>query len=104
MRPRRSRSFSSGATRSSKTWSPVSPGRAANLTGFSLQVGKLMPKRLDLVSELVSQAGIIALLVNPNYPIPEPIMRDVQDAARAKGLQLHILKAATDIEIEPAFA
>jgi len=75
-----------------------------NLTGFSLQVGELMPKRLDLVSGLVSQAGIIGLLVNPNYPIPEPTLREVQDAARTKGCLLHVLKAATDTEIEPAFA
>jgi putative ABC transport system substrate-binding protein len=47
---------------------------------------------------------VIALLVNPDNPIPEPIMRDVRDAARAKGVQLHILKAATESEIDAAFA
>jgi putative ABC transport system substrate-binding protein len=37
-----------------------------NLTGFSIQVGGLMPKRLELLSELAPHAGVIALLVNPN--------------------------------------
>ena len=63
-----------------------------------------MPKRLELLSELVPQAGVIALLVNPNNPSAERIMRDVQEAARAKGVQLHILKAGTESEIDAAFA
>jgi putative ABC transport system substrate-binding protein len=75
-----------------------------NLTGVS-QIGvELMPKRLELLSELVPLASVIALLVNPNNPIAEPMMRGVQEAARAKGLQLHILKASTDSEIDAAFA
>jgi putative ABC transport system substrate-binding protein len=65
---------------------------------------EMVPKRLELVSDLVPQAGVIALLVNPNNPLPEPIMRDVQEAARLKGLQLHILKASTESEIDTAFA
>jgi putative ABC transport system substrate-binding protein len=65
---------------------------------------ELMPKRLELASELVPQAQAIALLVNPNNPIPEPIMREVQNAAQVKGLQLQILKAATETEIDAAFA
>src|SRR5262249_62088819 len=63
-----------------------------NLTGMIFMTAEMVPKRLELLSELVPQAGVIALLVNPDNPIPEPIMRDVQDAARAKGGQLHILK------------
>src|SRR5438132_116794 len=39
-----------------------------NLTGVSIQVGELMPKRLELLSELVPRAGVITLLVNPNNP------------------------------------
>ena len=63
-----------------------------------------MPKRLELLSELVPQAKVIALLVNPNNPSTEPMIRDVQDAARAKGVQLPILKASTEGEIDAAFA
>jgi putative ABC transport system substrate-binding protein len=75
-----------------------------NLTGMVFMTAEMVPKRLELVSELVPQAGVIALLVNPNNPLPEPIMREVQDAAHAKGLQLRILKAATEAEIDSAFA
>ncbi len=65
---------------------------------------ELMPKRFELLSELVPQVRLIALLVNPSNANAERIMRDVQEAARAKGLELHILKAATESEIEAAFA
>ena len=58
-----------------------------------------MPKRLELLSELVPQARVIALLVNPNSSITERIIGDMQEAARAKGVQLHILKAGAEGEI-----
>ena len=63
-----------------------------------------MPKRLELLSELVPQAGVIALLVNPNNPVSERQTRDVQEAARAKGVQFTVLKAGTESEIDAAFA
>ena len=75
-----------------------------NLTGVSIIGSELTPKRLELLSELVPQAKVIALLVNPNNPGADPIMRDVQEAARAKGVQLPILKAGTESEIDAAFA
>jgi putative tryptophan/tyrosine transport system substrate-binding protein len=75
-----------------------------NLTGVSTMGTELMAKRLELLSELVPRAGVFALLVNPNYPQAERIMRDVQEAGRAKGVQLHILKAGTESEIDAAFA
>src|SRR5712671_4101281 len=80
------------------------PRPGGNLTGFSLLVGELMPKRLELASELVPRARVIALLVNPNYAGTEAIISDVREAARAKGVQLPILKAGTESEIETAFA
>ena len=90
---------------------PVAAGLVAslarpggNLTGVSILTVELMPKRLELLSELVPQAGVIALLVNPNNPNAERMIRDVQEAARAKGVQLHILKAGTEGEIDAAFA
>jgi putative tryptophan/tyrosine transport system substrate-binding protein len=79
-----------------------------NLTGFSNITFELTPKRFELLSELVPQARVIALLINPNMytytPGAERIMREAQDAARAKGVQLPILKAATESEIDAAFA
>jgi putative ABC transport system substrate-binding protein len=74
-----------------------------NLTGFSMITVERHPKQLDLLSELVPQAGVIALLVNPNNPNAERVMRDVQEAARAKGVRLAILKAGTESEIDAAF-
>jgi ABC-type uncharacterized transport system substrate-binding protein len=71
-----------------------------NLTGFSNINIELMPKRLELLSELLPQARVIALLVNPSNQYTEPMIRVAQEAARAKGLQLPILKASTEGEIE----
>ncbi len=75
-----------------------------NITGFSLLNVELTPKRLELLSELVPHARVIALLVNPNNPQTEGVIRDLQEAARAKGVQLPILKAGTESEIDAAFA
>jgi putative ABC transport system substrate-binding protein len=74
-----------------------------NLTGVSLINVELMAKRVELLSELVPQADIIALLVNPNNANTERIIREVEEAAHAKGLQIHILKAGTESEIDAAF-
>jgi len=75
-----------------------------NLTGVSL-ADDVTAKRLELLSELVPRAGMIALLVNPNNPIyAERVIRDVQEAARTKGLQVHVLKAGSESEIDNAFA
>jgi putative tryptophan/tyrosine transport system substrate-binding protein len=91
---------------------PVADGLVAslarpggNLTGVS-QIGDegLTAKRLELLSELVPRAGVIALMVNPNNSVAERVIQEVQQAARAKGVQLPILKAGTESEIDTAFA
>jgi len=88
---------------------PVASGLVAslarpggNLTGFSMH--GLAAKRVELISELVPQAKAIAILVNPDDPSANEDIRDAQDAARVKGVQLHVVKASSDGEIEPAFA
>jgi ABC-type uncharacterized transport system substrate-binding protein len=93
------------------TSDPVESGLVAsfarpggNLTGISTMFAELTAKRLELLSELVPQAKVIALLVNPSNPNAERIMGDVREAARAKGLQLHVLKAGSESEIDAAFA
>src|SRR4051812_646123 len=92
---------------------PVATGLAAslarpggNLTGVTLFGEELNPKRLELLSELVPQAKVIALLVNPNNPVAAASARSarMQEAARAKGVQLHIVKASSAGEIDAAFA
>jgi putative ABC transport system substrate-binding protein len=75
-----------------------------NVTGFSNIAAQLTPKLLELLSEAVPQADVIALLVNPNNPTAEPVIRGVQEAARAKGVKLAVLKAGTGGEIDAAFA
>jgi putative ABC transport system substrate-binding protein len=75
-----------------------------NLTGFSNLATELMPKRFELLSELVPQTVVIVLLVNPNNPTAERVMREVQEAARTKGVQLSVVKAGTEGEIDAAFA
>jgi putative ABC transport system substrate-binding protein len=77
---------------------------SGNLTGVSLLGGELIPKRLELLSEVVPQASVIALFVNPNIADAERIIRDVQQAARTKGVQLHILRVGGESEIDAAFA
>jgi putative ABC transport system substrate-binding protein len=88
---------------------PVAEGLVAslarpggNLTGFSMFSTELTPKRLELLSELVPQARVVALLVNPNNP--NPWIGYVQKTARAKGVQLQILNAGTEGETDTAFA
>ena len=90
---------------------PVADGLVAslaqpggNLTGMSILAVELVPKRLELLAELVPQAKVVALLVNPTNSYTEPMIRDVQEAARAKRVQLPILQAATESEIDAAFA
>jgi putative ABC transport system substrate-binding protein len=89
---------------------PVAAGLVAslarpggNVTGFSPFQFELMPKRLELLTELVPQARVIALLVNPNDPRAEGLIRDMRETARTKGVQLPILKAGTESEIDAAF-
>jgi putative ABC transport system substrate-binding protein len=75
-----------------------------NLTGFTVLNGELRAKRLELLSELVPQARVIALLVNPNTGEAASQIRNAQEAAGAKGVQLPIVKASTESEIDAAFA
>lgn len=91
---------------------PVGSGLVASLarpgghlTGISIITTQLTSKRFELLSELVPNASTIALLLNPNTSSPSerPVL-DMQEAANAKGIQLLILKAATEAEIDAAFA
>jgi len=74
-----------------------------NITGVSFLVFELSAKRLELLSELVPHARVIALLANPGNPNAERNIGHLQEAARAKGVQLPILKGATESEIDAAF-
>ena len=75
-----------------------------NITGFSIFAPELNPKRFQLLSELVPHVQEIALLVNPTGSSLDLVIRDVEEAARASGRQLSILKASTEDEINTALA
>jgi putative ABC transport system substrate-binding protein len=90
---------------------PVAAGLVAsfarpggNLTGVSNMFTELIPKRLELLADLAPQASVFALLVDPGLPGAESMIREGQEAARVKGMQLHILKAGIESEIDAAFA
>jgi putative ABC transport system substrate-binding protein len=73
-----------------------------NLTGISILQVDLIPKRLELLCQLVPHAKLIALLTNPDNP--NPWIEDVEQAARVKDVQLRVLKASNESEIDAAFA
>jgi putative ABC transport system substrate-binding protein len=75
-----------------------------NMTGVTLLNVAAMSKRLGLLHELVPTAQAIALLVNPTNPLQtEAERRELQVAARALGLELHILNASSDREFDAVF-
>jgi putative ABC transport system substrate-binding protein len=76
-----------------------------NATGVNFLSAELAAKRLGLMRELVPGAARIAVLVNPTNAVnTEAIVKDVEAAARAIGLQIHVLNASTASEIDAAFA
>ena len=75
-----------------------------NLTGINFFSGELAAKRLDLLHDLLPRAVRVAVLVNPaNATLTESTLRDVEAAARAIGLQVQVLNASTNREINAAF-
>ena len=75
-----------------------------NLTGVTTLFMDLGPKRLEFLHELVPTATAIALLVNPSLPNAEAQLRDLQEAAGTLGLQLQVLRASTERDIDTIFA
>jgi putative ABC transport system substrate-binding protein len=77
---------------------------SGNLTGVTLFLGELLPKRLELLRELVPNAAVIAVLLNPDNPNLQTRSRDVQEAARNTGQQILVVNAGNENDIEMAFA
>jgi len=75
-----------------------------NLTGASILNAELEPKRLELLREIVPTATVVALLVNPANLSAEIISKNLQVAAGALGLQLHVLNASTESDLPTVFA
>jgi ABC-type uncharacterized transport system substrate-binding protein len=76
-------------------------GNITGVTQLNVEVG---PKRVELLHELVPTATTIALLINPTNPNAETVTRDLQAAARARGLRSHVLDASNELEMDNAFA
>jgi ABC-type uncharacterized transport system substrate-binding protein len=75
-----------------------------NLTGTTLMGVELGPKRLELIRQLVPSATAITMLVNPNFPQASSEVRDVNAGAHSLGLEVNILTASKESEIDEAFA
>ena len=74
-----------------------------NVTGVAVLIDVLGSKRLGLLREIVPAATLIAVLLNPTWPTFDTQLNDVQEAARAVGQQIHVLRANTEREIDGAF-
>jgi putative ABC transport system substrate-binding protein len=75
-----------------------------NLTGATTLTLEVGPKWLQLLHEMVPNATSFALLINPTSPnLAEAQSKDLQTAARSRGLQLHVLQASTEADFEAAF-
>jgi len=75
-----------------------------NATGISMLTNEIEAKRLGLLHELIPTAPNIAVLGDPDSPVNDVLLKDVQTAAPALGLKLQILEARSALEIDNAFA
>jgi putative ABC transport system substrate-binding protein len=75
-----------------------------NVTGVTFFAAALEQKRLGLLRELIPQADLVAVLLNPNYLDADVQLKDVQEATREIGQRTLILTARMDTEIDTAFA
>jgi putative ABC transport system substrate-binding protein len=75
-----------------------------NLTGFTNLNSELEGKRFEILAELVPDAAMIGVMLNPGSPISDAKLAELEPAARRLGRELRILKAANDGELERAFA
>ena len=78
------------------------PGR--NMTGVAALQADLVAKRVQVLHELVSKVGTVALLVNPTNRYTETETNVTQSSARSIGLQLRVLNASNPGEIDAAFS
>ena len=76
-----------------------------NTTGVTNLGTELVQKQIEKLHEMLPKANVIAALVNPTDPaLGGPATKQAQAAARALGLQMHIVQASTERDIEAAFA
>lgn len=75
-----------------------------NVTGVTRLAVTLAPKRLELLRELSPKATVIGLLVNATNPRSGLVVQQIEEAARALGIRVHVLKASTEGELDSVFA
>ena len=76
----------------------------ANVTGIVNLSPELSPKRLQLLRDLLPNAALFGVLADPAFPTTPSLISDLQAAARTLGLQLFIVNAGNDSDLETAFA
>jgi putative ABC transport system substrate-binding protein len=76
----------------------------ANLTGIANLSAELAPKQLQLLRELLPNAVVFGVLADPAFPATQSLITDLQMAARTLGLQVFVVDAGTDSDLEPTFA
>jgi putative ABC transport system substrate-binding protein len=80
------------------------PRPGGNATGTAAFSAQLAPKQLQLLRELMPNSSLFGILVDPAFPPTQSIITDLQAAARTLRLQLVVLNARTDSDLETAFA
>jgi putative ABC transport system substrate-binding protein len=93
--------FAADAVESGFTTSLGHPDR--NITGVSALVATLEPKRLGFLHEVVPNARTIGVLLNPAFPPALRQLKDIEGAARVLGLQINVVRASNDKDIDTAF-
>lgn len=76
---------------------------SGNITGVNNYLSEIGAKRLELLRELVPNAAIIGMLVNPGFPDSQSQSKGVADAARSFGQQVHVINVSTESELDAAF-
>jgi len=90
---------------------PVAIGLVANLnrpgsnvTGVTNLGTELVQKQLEMLHRMVPSATVMTALINPAFPLSKPQSRDLDAAARKLGLELHVLHASSERDLDDAFA
>jgi putative ABC transport system substrate-binding protein len=93
------------------TADPIAEGLVAslarpggNITGLASMGPEVVGKQLELLKEVAPKVSRVAVLQNPSHHGHPAMLRQAEDAARALGLQLHIVQAGSPAEIDAAFA
>jgi putative ABC transport system substrate-binding protein len=75
-----------------------------NITGLATMGLEVVSKHLELLKEVAPKVSRVAVLQNPSTPLHTQTLREAEGAARALGVELHVLRARTPVEIDAAFA